>query len=566
MKISTIAILAMLCALSAGCANSDNLPYGSGVGGDSRQIVLTSNIPYRDGNSQAWVLDLAEPVNYGSDGLRPAIVIIHGGGWNMGYKHHAVYRDLLIDYASQGYVAVSVEYRFDKEEAFPACIEDVKCAVRWLKAHAKELRIDPERIGCYGHSAGAHLSLMVGVSSDNPELEGDGPWKEYSSRVACVAAGAPPTEIGNPTSPWAKHPEWWPIGNISANASPMLLLQGYEDPVVKVELTDKFVEQMEAEGADIEYIKVHGQHGVAYDSALDVTKPAMDAFFAKHLMPGKSNVIKKKVIDEGGTGLYKAVACTEASLQNYVVYRPSDLGFAFEKEGRLPVLVFANGGCSDTSITHEKMLSEIASHGYIVIAIGSMQMHIDDRKHNSTPGSMLTEAIDWIEKTAKDSSSEYYGLVDLDKIAIGGQSCGGAQVLSVASDPRVKSYMMFNSGMGDMEMAGASMKSLENLHSPIIYIIGGPSDVAYENAQMDYHRISSDIPVAFADLTEGGHMGTFPQNFGGSFSKMSLAWLDWMFKGVDNSEIFLKADLSGFPGWTMKAKNFTGGTYSNDKQ
>lgn len=531
-------------------------PLGSGVGKNSRQIILTSNIPYREGNSQAWMLDLAEPVNYGSKELRSAIIIIHGGGWNMGYKHHAVYRDLMIDYAAQGYVTLSVEYRFNKESAFPACIEDVKCAVRWLKAHAKELRVDPERIGCYGHSAGAHLALMIGVSSDAPELEGDGPWKEYSSRVACVAAGAPPTEIGNPKSPWSQHPEWWPIGHISANSSPLLLLQGIEDPVVKVNLTDSFVEKMQKAGADIEYIKVHGQHNVAYDFALNVTKPAMDAFFAKHLQPGSTGVIKKKIIDEGGTGLYKAVACVEKSLPDYVVYRPADLVFAAEKEGKLPVLVFANGGCSDTSITHEKMLSEVASHGYVVIAIGSMQMDIKDREHKSTPSSMLTDAINWIEKESRNADSEYFNRVDINKIAAGGQSCGGAQALSVASDPRIKNYMMFNSGMGDMEMAGASKKSLKNLHAPIIYIIGGPSDIAYENAQKDYERISKKIPVAFADLTEGGHMGTFPQIFGGSFSKMALAWLDWQLKGKDYSAIFLQSELSGFPGWTMKTKNF----------
>lgn len=255
----------------------------STIGDAYKKIAVTSDIPYRQGDSKSWLLDLAEPVSFGDTGLRPAIVIIHGGGWRAGSKHHMVYRDLLIDYALQGYVTISVGYRFVQEAAFPACIEDVKCAVRWLKAHAKELRVDPERIGTYGHSAGGHLSLMLGVSSGNKELEGDGPWKEYSSKVACAAGGAPPTEIGNPNSPWSKHPEWWPIGYISKEASPLLLCQGTEDPIVKVALTDDFVEKMKATGADIEYVRIKGEHNVAYDFGLEVTKPAMDAFFEKHL-------------------------------------------------------------------------------------------------------------------------------------------------------------------------------------------------------------------------------------------------------------------------------------------
>ncbi|MDL2244824.1 alpha/beta hydrolase [Parabacteroides sp. OttesenSCG-928-J18] len=246
-------------------------------------VALTSDISYREGGSKSWVLDLAVPMNFGDEGLRPAIVLVHGGGWRAGSKQDIVFRNLLIDYALQGYVTLSVGYRFDQEAAFPACIEDVKCAVRWLKAHAKELRVDPERIGTYGHSAGAHLAMMLGVSSDNADLEGDGPWKEYSSKVACAVGGAPPTEIGNPNNPWSQHPEWWPIGYISAKVSPLLLCQGIEDPIVKVELTDDYVEKMRATDADIEYVRIKGGHDVAYNVGLAVTKPAMDAFFAKHL-------------------------------------------------------------------------------------------------------------------------------------------------------------------------------------------------------------------------------------------------------------------------------------------
>ena len=96
-----------------------------------------------------------------------AILIIHGGGWNAGSKNDIVYRALMVDYAMKGYVVANMNYRLTREAPFPACIEDVRCAIRWMKANADKLGIDPERIGTYGHSAGGHLSLMAGVAADS---------------------------------------------------------------------------------------------------------------------------------------------------------------------------------------------------------------------------------------------------------------------------------------------------------------------------------------------------------------------------------------------------------------
>jgi predicted alpha/beta-fold hydrolase len=110
--------------------------------------------------------------------------------------------------------------------------------------------------------------------------------------------------------------------------------------------------------------------------------------------------------------------------------------------------------------------------------------------------------------------------------------------------------------MGDMEMAEASKKSLEKLHGPILYIVGDREDVAYGNAVIDYDRINK-VPVAFANLLHGGHMGTFADQYGGSFSQMALKWLDWQLKDrKETANVFTKAQLSEFEGWTMKAKGF----------
>ncbi len=249
----------------------------------AKEITVTKDIPYREGESSKWRLDMAMPAD-GGESLRPGLVIVHGGGWRAGSKEVDVYQSMMTEYARKGYVTINVNYRLLDEAPFPACIEDVKAAVRWFRAHAEEYGVDPDRIGAYGHSAGAHLALMLGMAPESAGLEGDGGWDDYSSVVNVVAAGSPPTELGRDT-PMA-NPIWWPIGYISRDAPPLFLIQGTADRVVRAELTDDFVEKMKAEGADIEYLRIEGgDHGVAYNESLEVTAPAIETFFAKHLKP-----------------------------------------------------------------------------------------------------------------------------------------------------------------------------------------------------------------------------------------------------------------------------------------
>lgn len=250
-----------------------------------KSVKVIDDIPYRSGNSESWRLDLAMPENFGEKPM-PAIVLVHGGGWLFGSKQEAVFRSLLLDYAFKGYVTISVNYRFDKEARFPACVEDVKCAVRWLRAHAKEYNVDSDRIGAYGHSAGAHLAVMLAVCPPSAGLEGDGGWNEFSSKVNAVVGGSTPTEPDERliSMKW-DNPAWWPINYASAEIPSMLIIQGVEDPIVKVFRVDKFVDLLKKAGVkDLSYLRVDGaKHDVSYSQNLDVTKPAMDEFFAKNL-------------------------------------------------------------------------------------------------------------------------------------------------------------------------------------------------------------------------------------------------------------------------------------------
>ena len=263
---------------------------------------------------------------------------------------------------------------------------------------------------------------------------------------------------------------------------------------------------------------------------------------------------KRKSIDNGGSGTYKAEAREEATFKDAVIYKPIDLKTA-AKDWQLPILVWANGGCNDTSLPHERMLNEVASQGYVVIALGSMQERIDDRPLKKSPNEQMVQAMDWITKEASRKGSEYYGVVDLKKIAVAGQSCGGAQALIASSDPRVKTTVMVNSGMGDMKMSGTCRESLSALHAPILYMPGGEGDVAYGNAMKDYEHIGH-VFTAFANHLTAGHGGDFDQPYGGSFARMLTAWLNWQLKGdADCGDIFLKNKLDRFPEWTMRSKD-----------
>ncbi|MBD0832546.1 alpha/beta hydrolase [Aestuariibaculum sediminum] len=252
-----------------------------------KTIRVTKNIPYRVGDSDAWKLDLAMPANFDSE-LRPALVIIHGGGWRFGSKSDDVYQKMMVTYAQKGYVTINVDYRLTSEAEFPACIKDVKCAVRWLRTHAEELNVDPNRIGSYSHSAGAHLSIMLAMVPDTANLEGDGGWDEYSSRVQVAGAGSPPTELGRDMPMAIK--KWWSIGYIAADHVPMFLIQGSEDKIVLPTRTQDFVDKMKAAGnPNLEYLEMEGDHGIAYNGQLKDTDPALEKFFDKYLHPQQNS-------------------------------------------------------------------------------------------------------------------------------------------------------------------------------------------------------------------------------------------------------------------------------------
>lgn len=330
---------------------------------------------------------------------------------------------------------------------------------------------------------------------------------------------------------------------------------------------------------------------------------------------------QRQVVEEGGTGPFKSEVVGDASCPRFTVYRPQNLKEVVAKQGALPVIVYANGACFNNNVEMRLLLSEVASYGYVAAAIGPydeadvmaqwrgvlksaypetkgevimangekiVPMTAEEKKAQqeeqikkieqakksakkaskvqatatipqfSTYPKMLLEVLDWLTEQNATQGSEYYHCLALDRVAAMGQSCGGAQVLGIAYDPRIKTCVMLNTGIGDMEMMGATKESLKNLHTPMFYMIGGPADIAYANAQKDYERIADNIPVVMLN-SKDGHSGTYYESHGGNYAKAVVKWLDWQLKGqVGQSALFLDDEYlkMKFPEWQGVRKNF----------
>jgi acetyl esterase/lipase len=155
-------------------------------------LRVERDVVYGKGGGSDLKLDVYRP-REDSAKARPAAIFIHGGGWRAGNKFPP--NPLVLDLARKGFVSLSIEYRLVPEVRFPGMVEDCKCAVRWLRAHAKEYGVDPTRIGVWGTSAGGHLAAMLGASGDVKELEGSGGWQKESSRVQAVVSCFGPTNM-----------------------------------------------------------------------------------------------------------------------------------------------------------------------------------------------------------------------------------------------------------------------------------------------------------------------------------------------------------------------------------
>lgn len=282
--------------------------------------------------------------------------------------------------------------------------------------------------------------------------------------------------------------------------------------------------------------------------------------------------------DTPGTGRYPAIKEADASLKDHVIYRPANL----RKLGktRLGIVAWGNGGCNDDGANARQHLLEIASHGYLVIANGTIKsgpgvpppppMVLPAAGPNGvrilpppkTSADMLSQAINWAIAENGRKGGAYYRKLDTAAIAVSGWSCGGLQALEIASsDPRVKTAVIHNSGVFITPMPGRGMSiqksALDKLKAPLIYILGGPTDIAYANGMDDYARIST-APVAIANL-DIGHGGTFYTPNGGRAAQVAVAWLNWQLRRDKKAGTWftgLDCKLCKKSEWKFESKGF----------
>ena len=259
-------------------------------------VLFEPDIVYANLPDQDLMLNLARPKD--ATNPLPCVVVIHGGAWRGGHRN--LHNDLTWKFAQRGYVSATVSYRFCPKFPFPAQVQDVKAAVRFLRANAQKYNIDPDRIGAVGFSAGAHLSMILGVMDKADGLDDSGPNPDQSSKVNAVVSFFGPTDFtaefppasvplvrdflgGTPQEKPEEHKKASPVTYVSPGDAPMLLFQGTKDPLVPWQQAVSMLEALTKAGVPGRVELLPGaSHGWGQPE-LNRTLLATYAFFEEHL-------------------------------------------------------------------------------------------------------------------------------------------------------------------------------------------------------------------------------------------------------------------------------------------
>jgi hypothetical protein len=267
---------------------------------------------------------------------------------------------------------------------------------------------------------------------------------------------------------------------------------------------------------------------------------------------------------------------SDPTLPDFTIYHPRNLSDA----SKLPILVWAEGGCANVGNAYAVFLSEIASNGYFIVAVGPIvpdyRAPLMPRPTTSTPPAKLQpagaaptlppgatpkkliQAIDWAVTENEQQGSPYYHKLDTNEIAAMGHSCGGVQAgWAVLNDSRIKTVIFGNSGLFPEPRFGMDVSSsdLARLKVPVAYFIGGPTDVAYPPAEENLPHYSN-VPVFIGNVNVG-HGGTYHDPNGGEYARATIAWLNWQLKGDAKGARLFKGPKCGLcedPQWSVQQK------------
>jgi acetyl esterase/lipase len=248
------------------------------------QVETEPNIPYGPMASAGEVLDLCLPG--GAQDLRPAIVMLHGGGWVNGDK--GLLASDCYALALRGFVVASINYRLAPAWRWPAQLVDAQLAVRWLRANAAKYQVDPQRICSLGDSSGGHLAVFLGVQAQTISGDESGLFADQSSAVSCVVDEFGPVDLTalNARPDWSgtfgllfgpnalkSNPDLLsqasPLTYVSPESAPMLIIQGTQDTTVPPSQSEELEQALLRAPVPVQYITYSGGHEFAGLSQAD---------------------------------------------------------------------------------------------------------------------------------------------------------------------------------------------------------------------------------------------------------------------------------------------------------
>ena len=582
-------------------------PAGGFGGFQVPQVKLETSQEWKDvnyaGDGQAFhncdiYLPKKEAESY------PVVIHIYGSAWfSNSSKGMADLGTIVKSLLDAGYAVVCPNHRSSMDAKWPAQIHDIRAVIRFVRGEAKKYKFDTSFIATSGFSSGGHLSSTAATTSGlkqtkvgtvDIDLEGTvGNYLNESSAVDAACDWSGPVDLtamdcgehmqmGNDSpedvllaSKLAQEPDKYlslsAVNYIDSNDPPVIIFHGDKDNVVPNCQGKKFFELLKAAGVKTEAtFPAEGGHGgpqMYTEENLKKMVHFLDCVREKGSCckgdgckgDGCCKKGKSRIIEEGGTGAFKTVMKEETTLPEHTVFVPQDLT-PFNAQKPLPVLVWGNGACANSPWEHMNFLNEIASQGYIVLATGIIPMKDEYYRGPMSRSEQQIESIDWIIKQNADPTSPYYQKIDVKNICVAGMSCGGLQTLFNCADKRIKTLMICNSGLFNQQNAGQAVggmpmppkEKLNEIHTPIIYILGGKEDIAYENGMDDFHRIKH-VP-AYAVNFPVGHGGTYREPHGGEFTVVALAWLNWQLKGdMESAKLFKNGELKKRKDWTLES-------------
>ena len=541
-----------------------------GFGGFQQQTKLETSQEWKDvnyaGDDQAYhTCDIYLPKKEAES--YPVVIHIYGSAWfSNNSKGAADLGTIVKALLDAGYAVVCPNHRSSMDAKWPAQLHDIRAVIRFVRGEAKKYKFDPSFVATSGFSSGGHLASIAATTSGNSnaqvgtvsiDLEGSlGQYTASSSAVNAACDWSGPIDLtamdcgeamkmgeNSPEdvllgSKLAKEPDKYlslsATSYVDKNCPPIIIFHGEKDNVVPCCQGKKFFETLKAAGVKTEATFVpEGGHGMGMYSAENLQKMVKFLDAAR----GKKGEARSRVIENGGTGQYKAIMKEDPALSTeHTIFVPQDLK-PFSAKKPLPVLVWGNGACTNSPWEHKNFLNKIASHGFIVLATGVIPMDEQPYRGPMSRTEQQIQSIDWIIAQNSDPKSPYYQKIDTKHICVSGMSCGGLQTLFNCADPRISALMICNSGLFNQQNAnqavgGMPMPSkdkLKEIHTPIMYLLGGPTDIAYGNGMDDFKRIEH-VP-ALAINYPVGHGGTYRQPNGGEFTIPALAWLKWQLKG-----------------------------------